>query len=728
MGLVRAGPGTSVVLGTGTAVRLTQNSASPRGIFPTCSHRCLPPPPAVPDVQLSRPRGADADASSPGRACWSRSGRSARSGSCSAPPSRVREYGTRTSSPRRTRRRRSIRRCSSSAGGSPSTTSCRSASRCGARCRPRSPARARRCRRARRAACCRSGTSFPRCCGATASSRARRSSARCTSCSRRSAAARRSSTCTSSSPSRRRCCAGSSRAGSPRSSRRPCRATRSCSRRRRAADTHVPTEPQRRAIDRLARAGPDTSRCCTASPAAARRSCTSSCCAASCSSEGKTAIVLVPEIALTPQTVDRFRAVFGDQIAVLHSALSDGERYDAWLALRRGEKRIAVGARSAIFAPLRDLGAIVVDEEHESSYKQGEAPRYHAREVAIVRARAEGAVVVLGSATPSLESWTNAQSGQVRAAHAPGARRRRAAAQGRGRRPAHRAREVAAERDARCGRRVRDGGEPAAGRGAARRVWRAGEQSILLLNRRGYAAFVQCGACGDVATCPNCSITLTYHRTPERLVCHYCQHAEALRSVCPRCGGARLRQRGLGTQQVERMLAERFPDGAHRAHGRRHDEREVGARRDPRSRRPRRGRHPARHADDREGARLPERDAGRRDRRRRRDQPSGLPRVERTFQLLSQVAGRAGRGPKGGEVLIQTRAPSHHAVRCAVTHDYRAFVRRGAEGPHASRLSADAAARERRGERSRRRRRTARLATKPPRGCTVSSRRAGSTA
>ena len=122
--------------------------------------------------------------------------------------------------------------------------------------------------------------------------------------------------------------------------------------------------------------------------------------------------MLVPEIALTPQTVDRFRAVFGDRIAVLHSALSDGERYDAWLALRRGEKRIAVGARSAIFAPLEDLGAIIVDEEHESSYKQGEAPRYHAREVAIVRARAEGAVVVLGSATPSLESWTNAASGK----------------------------------------------------------------------------------------------------------------------------------------------------------------------------------------------------------------------------------------------------------------------------------------------------------------------------
>jgi primosomal protein N' (replication factor Y) len=254
--------------------------------------------------------------------------------------------------------------------------------------------------------------------------------------------------------------------------------------------------------------------------------------------EGKSAIVLVPEIALTPQTVDRFRAVFGDQIAVLHSALSDGERYDEWLALKEGRKRIAVGARSAIFAPLSNLGAIVVDEEHESSYKQGETPRYHAREVAVVRARREGAVVVLGSATPSLESWVNAQSGKYTLLTLPDrvgeARlpvievidRREAGSKVRV--------AAAASRDATDWLRlvVSDELESALSERLNNR-----EQSILLLNRRGYSAFVQCAQCGDVANCPNCSISLTYHRTPERLVCHYCLHAEPPRTQCPRCNG-----------------------------------------------------------------------------------------------------------------------------------------------------------------------------------------------
>ena len=248
--------------------------------------------------------------------------------------------------------------------------------------------------------------------------------------------------------------------------------------------------------------------------------------------QGKTAIVLVPEIALTPQTVDRFRAVFGDKIAVLHSALSDGERYDAWLALRDGRKRIAVGARSAIFAPLRDLGAIVVDEEHEASYKQGETPRYHAREVAIVRARNEGAVVVLGSATPSPRELGQRASGEVHAADAARARRRGAAAERRRDRScASTRRDARPERIARR-RRLAAARDQRGARGGARPTGSPkSEQSILLLNRRGYAAFVQCGECGDVATCPNCTISLTYHRTPERLVCHYCQHAEAQRTA-----------------------------------------------------------------------------------------------------------------------------------------------------------------------------------------------------
>jgi primosomal protein N' (replication factor Y) (superfamily II helicase) len=391
---------------------------------------------------------------------------------------------------------------------------------------------------------------------------------------------------------------------------------------------------------------------------------------------GQTAIVLVPEIALTPQTVDRFRAVFGDKIAVLHSALSDGERYDAWLALRRGEKRIAVGARSAIFAPLANLGAIIVDEEHEGSYKQGETPRYHARETAIVRARAEGAVVVLGSATPSLESWVNAASGKFKLLTLP-------ERVGGGRLPLI---EVVDLRDQ---QRLPQGGgaidpfrfvfsEPLE-RGLSDRM-RKGEQSILLLNRRGYASFVQCGSCGDVASCPNCSISLTYHRTPERLVCHYCQHAEAKRDICKRCGGTIMRQRGLGTQQVERVLAERFPS----ARIARMDVDTTTGK--------------WAHAEilDRVGRGEVDVLLGTQMIAKGLDFPNvtlvgvvdadvgiNLPDFrasERAFQLLSQVAGRAGRGVKGGEVIIQTRVPSHHAVRYAVSHDYAAFVREELDG------------------------------------------------
>jgi len=389
--------------------------------------------------------------------------------------------------------------------------------------------------------------------------------------------------------------------------------------------------------------------------------------------ERKSAIVLVPEIALTPQTVDRFRAVFGDRIAVLHSALSDGERYDEWLALREGRKRIAVGARSAIFAPLSDLGAIVVDEEHESSYKQGEAPRYHAREVAVVRARQDGAVVVLGSATPSLESWVNAQSGKytlltlperVGEARLPAIEiidRREAASKA-----------TIASRDATDWLRlvVSDELEAALGERLKNR-----EQSILLLNRRGYSAFVQCAQCGDVATCPNCSISLTYHRTPERLVCHYCLHAEPPRTQCPRCSGLVLRQRGLGTQQVERLLADRFPS----ARIARMDVDTTSGK--------------WAHAEilDRVGSGEVDILLGTQMIAKGLDFPNvtlvgvvdadvgiNLPDFrasERCFQLLSQVAGRAGRGPKGGRVLIQTRVPKHHAVVRAVAHDYAGFVR-----------------------------------------------------
>ncbi len=392
---------------------------------------------------------------------------------------------------------------------------------------------------------------------------------------------------------------------------------------------------------------------------------------------GQTAIVLVPEIALTPQTVDRFRAAFGDRIAVLHSALSEGERYDAWLALKRGEKRIVVGARSAVFAPLENLGAIIVDEEHESSYKQGETPRYHAREVAIVRARNEAAVTVLGSATPSLESWANATSGKFKLLTLPDR-------VGGGKLPDVQVidlRKLATDYTGMAQGGIDYGAvirEPL--HDALVETMRRGEQSILLLNRRGYSSFVQCIDCGAVATCPNCSITLTHHRNPERLVCHYCLHKEDPRPDCPRCGGRNLKQRGLGTQQVERLLSERFPaariarmdfdtTSGKWAHTRILDRVAAG------------------EVDILLGTQMIAKgldfpnvtlvgvvDA---------DVGINLPDFrasERCFQLLSQVSGRAGRGAKGGRVLIQTRLPAHHAVRYAVLHDYVSFVRDEMEG------------------------------------------------
>jgi primosomal protein N' (replication factor Y) len=383
----------------------------------------------------------------------------------------------------------------------------------------------------------------------------------------------------------------------------------------------------------------------------------------------QTAIVLVPEIALTPQTVDRFRSVFGDSVAVLHSALSDGERYDAWLSLKRGDKRIAVGARSAIFAPLQNIGAIIVDEEHESSYKQGENPRYHARETAIMRAKYEGAIVVLGSATPSLESWTNATSGKYTLLTLPD----RA---GGAKLPSVEVVDLRRSlRDTSIGyedyrRVITDALDD-----ALENNLQKGEQSILLLNRRGYSAFIQCESCGNVATCPNCSITLTYHRSPERLVCHYCMHKEQPERTCQRCGGLTLQQRGMGTQQVERLLCERFPSARI---ARMDIDTTTGK---------------WAHADilDRVGRGEIDILLGTQMIAKGLDFPNvtlvgvvdadvgiNLPDFrasERCFQLLSQVAGRAGRGPKGGRVLIQTRVPAHHAVKYALTHDYGAFVK-----------------------------------------------------
>jgi primosomal protein N' (replication factor Y) (superfamily II helicase) len=390
--------------------------------------------------------------------------------------------------------------------------------------------------------------------------------------------------------------------------------------------------------------------------------------------QGRTAIVLVPEISLTPQTVGRFREAFGDRVAVLHSGLSDGERYDEWRSLRSGEKRIVVGARSAVFAPVERLGAIVVDEEHEGSYKQADAPRYHAREVAVVRAGLEGALCLLGSATPSLESWTNARGGKYRLLELP----ERVGGQPL---PPIRVVDLRAER-----RRVRARTGPLQEAGplvladvlveAVRARIARGEQTILLLNRRGYAAFAQCRECGAVWHCPECNVSLTYHRRRGRLTCHYCLHEEEAPTRCSGCGSTDLAFRGIGTEQVERAVEETFPaariarmdvdtTGGKLAHHRILSRVERG------------------EVDILLGTQMIAKGL---------DFPNvtlvgvvnadtgiNLPdfrATERTFQLLTQVAGRAGRGPRGGEVLIQTSLPSHYAIQAATEHDFVGFAER----------------------------------------------------
>ncbi|MDZ4674525.1 MAG: primosomal protein N', partial [Gemmatimonadota bacterium] len=263
---------------------------------------------------------------------------------------------------------------------------------------------------------------------------------------------------------------------------------------------------------------------------------------------GQGAILLVPEIALTPQTVGRVRGAFGDQVAVLHSALSDAERVDSWRAIRRGEKSVVVGARSALFAPVERLGLVVIDEEHEASYKNGETPRYHARDVARVRVRLSGGHLVLGSATPSLETLEAGPAG-VPIVRLPV-------------RVENRPLPPVELLDLRREPLVREAGgiawaerlDAAIATALARR-----EQVLLLLNRRGFAAFLQCPSCGEVPECPNCSISLTVHRHPDALRCHYCAHHAALPASCRACGHLVQRTAGVGTQQLERLIVERFP-------------------------------------------------------------------------------------------------------------------------------------------------------------------------
>ncbi len=375
------------------------------------------------------------------------------------------------------------------------------------------------------------------------------------------------------------------------------------------------------------------------------------------------AIVLVPEIALTPQTVGRFRARFGDGIAVLHSHLSDGERHDEWHRIRRGDAQVVVGARSAVFAPVKALGLIVVDEEHEPSYKQEDMPRYHARDIAVMRGHLEGVPVVLGSATPSLESWMNVRRGKYQLAMLP-------------HRADHRSFPRVRVVDMRLKREedkkkyhvlshdlveaVRD------------RIDKS-EQTILFLNRRGFSSSLICRKCGHVAQCDSCSVSLTYHRHDERLHCHICGTLRSVPEQCPGCGDPEFKFSGVGTQRVEHVVKACFPH----ARVQRMDT-DVTRKKDSYDRilgdfrvgkidiligtqMIAKGLHFPNvtlvgvvNAD--LSLHIPDFRAG-----------------ERTFQLLAQVAGRAGRGDVPGEVIVQTYTPFQPAVQAARRVDFEGF-------------------------------------------------------
>ena len=377
--------------------------------------------------------------------------------------------------------------------------------------------------------------------------------------------------------------------------------------------------------------------------------------------KGRGAIVLVPEIALTPQTVQRFASRFGDRVAVLHSALSDGERYDEWHRIRRGDARVVVGPRSAVFAPVANLGLIVVDEEHEPSYKQEDNPRYHARDAAVLRGVIEGATVVLGSATPSLESWLNA----IRGKYAYAAMKDRAGA---GSLPSVKLVNMLEEPT-----RAIFSSELLE---AVRVRLDRGEQTMLFLNRRGWSRSVTCEACGHVITCPNCDLAYTYHRADNCLRCHVCGGWLPVPSKCPACGSPALTFRGVGTQRVETALAKCFPqarilrmdaDSTSRRHT--HDDILSAFRRGD--------------ADILLGTQMIAKGL---------DFPNvtlvgvlnadsslNMPdfrAAERTFQLIAQVAGRAGRAELPGEVVVQSFDPSAPAIVAAANGDYAGFAAR----------------------------------------------------
>jgi len=378
---------------------------------------------------------------------------------------------------------------------------------------------------------------------------------------------------------------------------------------------------------------------------------------------GEGAIVLVPEIALTPQTIQRFAARFGEQVAVLHSQLGDGERHDEWHRIRNGTARVVVGPRSAVFAPVANLGILIVDEEHEPSYKQEETPRYHARDVAIMRGHLQHCAVVLGSATPSLESWHNARQGKYLLAQmrsrVPGAN------------PPH-TRIVDMRQEAGA-----DGPQKVFSEELIKAIEKrlsSGEQTMLFLNRRGYAPTLTCPACGHVETCASCSLALTYHLRDDILRCHLCTDFRKPPTTCPACGSGDIRQRGIGTQRVETIVAKLFP----RAKVERMDA-DVTTRKE--SHEDILARFRAGRIDILIGTQMIAKgldfpnvtlvgilnaDAG-----------LFIPdfrAAERTFQLIAQMSGRSGRGALEGEVLVQTTSPEHPAIAQARNENFEKFA------------------------------------------------------
>ncbi|UCD85298.1 MAG: primosomal protein N', partial [Deltaproteobacteria bacterium] len=377
-------------------------------------------------------------------------------------------------------------------------------------------------------------------------------------------------------------------------------------------------------------------------------------------SSGGEALVLVPEISLTPQLVSRFRARFGDDVAVLHSSLSEGERYDEWRRIKRGEVRIAIGARSAIFAPFENLRIIVVDEEHDSSYKQEERLKYNARDLAVLRAKLSRGVVVLGSATPSLESYYNAVKEKFTFLKLPDRI-------GDSTLPAVELVDLKEEWQEK-GKSISPRLREAIDANLAQRG-----QAILFLNRRGFAPFVLCRECGYVFDCPNCSVSLIYHFQERELVCHYCNHSLSAPTFCPNCKGVRVELLGLGTERLEEEIKGSFPE----ARADRMD-RDTTARK---------------HAHQMILERFNKGEVdiliGTQMVTKGLDYPNvtlvgvisadlslnfpDFRASERTFQLLTQVAGRAGRGKATGKVIIQSFNPDHYSIQFACQHDYQGF-------------------------------------------------------